>query len=406
MRPTLYLDFARARRFDPRLSYSRASSGTFLDPAGFLRTVAANVPRFDHDVTGRCKGILLEEAGTNLLLRSEELDNAAWGQNSNADMDVTANATLAPSNAVTGDKIYEATTANANHVLLQTFTASDGTVYCWSFHGKAAERSRLALSILRKDGVQRGKVFELADGTILSDVSGAPDYSGIINVGNGWYRCWVATSVLTGATTPAVRATLANGASQLTYAGTVNSGLYGWGGQCEIGKAPTSYIQTTSATVTRAADLLTLSGTEYSRVFNPVAGTILIEVSDIGYPVSGSNTYFGSFDDGGGNNLIGLLDSGALNRFQVTASGVGQASVDPTYGGQVRKTVVAAYKGNDFACSVNGSAVVTDTSGSLPSVTQLAIGAAAGLTRGRVCVERLIYWPVRLPDQQIQNLSR
>ena len=71
LRPSLLLDFANSKQVDPRITFTRASTATYYDAQGVLRTAASGVPRIDHDpVTGECSGLLIEEARTNLLLNS------------------------------------------------------------------------------------------------------------------------------------------------------------------------------------------------------------------------------------------------------------------------------------------------------------------------------------------------
>lgn len=56
---------------DPRITFTRASTGTYFDAAGVMQTAAVDVPRFDHDpVTLQPKGLLIEGARTNVLLGS------------------------------------------------------------------------------------------------------------------------------------------------------------------------------------------------------------------------------------------------------------------------------------------------------------------------------------------------
>jgi hypothetical protein len=55
-------------------SFSRASPATYFDYTGTMRTAATGEPRYDYDpVTKTARGILIEEARTNLLLNSEAL---------------------------------------------------------------------------------------------------------------------------------------------------------------------------------------------------------------------------------------------------------------------------------------------------------------------------------------------
>jgi hypothetical protein len=54
--------------------FTRASTGTYYDSGGVPRTAAINAPRFDYDPTTlQLKGLLLEDASTNLLLNSGAL---------------------------------------------------------------------------------------------------------------------------------------------------------------------------------------------------------------------------------------------------------------------------------------------------------------------------------------------
>jgi hypothetical protein len=72
--PTLELDFQNGLGLDPRISFTRASSGTYFDVTGTMQTAASNVPRIGYDpVSHLIQGLLIEEARTNLLLNSATL---------------------------------------------------------------------------------------------------------------------------------------------------------------------------------------------------------------------------------------------------------------------------------------------------------------------------------------------
>ena len=59
---------------DPRITFTRASTATYFDATGTLQTAAANTPRFDYDPVAHApRGLLIEEARTNLLLNSAVL---------------------------------------------------------------------------------------------------------------------------------------------------------------------------------------------------------------------------------------------------------------------------------------------------------------------------------------------
>ena len=71
VKPTLQLDFLNSTKLDSRISFSRASIATRVNPQGLIETVAANTPRFDYDpVTKSPLGFLVESARTNAILNS------------------------------------------------------------------------------------------------------------------------------------------------------------------------------------------------------------------------------------------------------------------------------------------------------------------------------------------------
>ena len=80
-RPSVLLDFANSRRVHPLIQCTRASAATCYGPDGQLRTVGANVPRIDFDpATGKCLGLLIEDASANLLTHSNNFADASWSK--------------------------------------------------------------------------------------------------------------------------------------------------------------------------------------------------------------------------------------------------------------------------------------------------------------------------------------
>jgi hypothetical protein len=116
--------------------------------------------------------------------------------------------------------------------------------------------------------------FNLASGTALT--SG----SSIENYGNGWYRCVSAPyTIASGDLSGTVSFFFAEGDSDVTWpvSGALNLTAYTWGAQMEAGSVPTSYIPTTTAAVTRNADVISVSGA-VSGCIGQTEGTIYAEV--------------------------------------------------------------------------------------------------------------------------------
>ena len=71
---SLDLSFMTPGTLDPRITFTRASTGTYFDATGTMQTAAINAPRWDYDpVSLQLRGLLLEDARTNLLLNSAAL---------------------------------------------------------------------------------------------------------------------------------------------------------------------------------------------------------------------------------------------------------------------------------------------------------------------------------------------
>ena len=182
----------------------------------------------------------------------------------------------------------------------------------------------------------------------------------------------------------------------------VNTTIYLWGAQLEAGSFATSYIPTLASTVTRSADVASVN--TLSPWFNQTEGTFLSNVS----PLAIDNDISLSASDSGGyaNSMYLPADSGA--QFIVVNSSVVEAQIDAgTILANTPNKIAAAYAANNFALSVNGGAVVTDTSGAIPTVDRLVLGGLEGNTANRLNghLRQVAYYPRRLTNAELQALS-
>jgi hypothetical protein len=184
---------------------------------------------------------LIEKVRTNLILYSEQFNDASWAANLNAS--ATANATTAPNGTATADKIVE-DTSTSQHYVGQTPTSITGVGHTISVFAKAAERSFLFLFEDSAGG--RSAYFDLSNGTI-GTVGGSATAS-ITSVGNGWYRCSVTYTASGTLVRMRVATATANGTA--SYTGNGTSGIFVWGAQVEVSDfGATAYIPTTTAAV-------------------------------------------------------------------------------------------------------------------------------------------------------------
>lgn len=401
IRPSLDLDFANGQTVDPRITFTRASTATRTNSRGLIELVPSGVPRIDFDaVTGACKGLLIEEQRANLLTYSEQFDNAAWVKLATT---ITTNATTAPDGTLTADLVL-VDASNGFHNVTQAVTGVVGLAYSISTYLKAGAltRYRLAGRLSANWAVFPAGVFDLTTGSIVS--STGDKAATIENAGGGWFRCTVygtcATATNIGFDGGPVLTTTNN------FDGAANpGGVYMWGAQLEAGAFPTSYIPTVASQVTRAADVASMTGVNFSSWYRSDEGSLLAS-----YILSNVTT---------NSNIAGLSDGTTSNRMIIrgasnstTASigavgGVTQWNDGFTSGSANTITQFSlAVKANDIAMTRNGVPVVTDTSASLPTVNQLRIGAdgdGTGLINGHI--RSLSYYPKRLTNLELQALS-
>lgn len=133
-------------------------------------------PRFDYDpVTLAPRGLLIEEQRTNLLVRSEEFENAAWAKLAAT---VTANAGVSPDGTADADTL----TANSANATLRQAVSTSAVAMTFSIYMK------------RKAG----------SGDIQISSNGTDWVTQTID-SSAWTRCIITQTALAGSTSPGVR---------------------------------------------------------------------------------------------------------------------------------------------------------------------------------------------------------
>lgn len=404
-RPALLFRFAETQNFvDPRITFTRATTGTYIDRVGVLKTAPAGVPRWaSHPVNGRPQGVLVESAATNLALYSQEFDNAAWTKTSAS---ISANSAVAPDGTTTADTItVSGASGNANQAV--TITAGNAvTVSCY-FKQLTSGFARLRIT----DGSNSVAAwFNLATGAVGSASAGAVTciYSAhsIEALASGWYRCQLTVAT---ATSTAFTVHVSAAAADSTEPANADS-VYAWGAQIEergTSSAASSYAATTSASVTRNGDAVMIpTNTSW---FNAAEGTMLLEW--VGRPAPLSGVYGGVANTFNDHIYLWRASSTQL-AYVVSAGGVAQVQIMLSHTNADGTTYRAAlaWKDNDFAACINGGTVGTDTAGTVPTgLARLAVGNApwssGGGTQPRVPFRAAAYWPRRLSDAVLQTLT-
>lgn len=175
--------------------------------------------------------------------------------------------------------------------------------------------------------------------------------------------------------------------------------------QLEEGDTASSYIPTGAGATQRGEDVATVPLGSW---FNASQGTLVFSGSMAG---AQANDRIIEIDSGASSTRLSVLWNSVLSKpqFQVWEAGALQAAVAPgstAIGFGVPFRVAVAYALNDFAVSLNGSAVSQDNSGILPSgLTTLRLGRSIWGAQGLMLAESVVYYPTRLGDAELVSLS-
>jgi hypothetical protein len=355
-------------------------------------TAAVYGPRFDFDGSGVTS---VEPIATNLLLYSQEFDNAAWVKSGST---ITANTTAAPDGTTTADTLTGNGVLGAHSILQVQAASADGKTF--SVYLKAGTNN-FAQIFFDNTGVPFAN-FDLSTGSLGS--TGSSVTATITSAGDGWYRCVVYTSSSL-ATNPRIGLVTSSTAAR-SESNTLSTDIYLWGAQAELSATATSYIPTVASTVTRSADFVSVN--TLSPWYNATEGTLFSEW-DQSSVATGNEPYQLQFSDGTLNNRIVLFATSITEQLFVGTGGVAQAFIGRTTltANQTLKAA-ARVKANDFALVLNGGAASTDTSGTVPTVTQFALGqnnltAGTKLLNGHL--RRVAYYPRALSTAELQALT-
>lgn len=377
------------------VTFTRASSGRYVDSDGLIKTATTNAPRFDHNpTTGESLGLLVEEQRTNLLLYSACDSNWPTGGFGTA----TYNLELSALGLFSGVQIASAG-QNWHSIYRTGISLTASTVYAFTLFYRAGTSGRVRLTFRNNT-----TATETVVNGLVGNLSVSAAFAGSATITSQYLCSDGLTYVVAGTYTP--NNTSADHWYRIGPDSTTNGQtVIALGGQLEAGAFPTSYIPTTTATATRSADVASITGSNFSSWYRQDEGTVF--ASSLSYGATNSNRRIAFATDGTTSNRFGFLyNSSNAPQLVVASAGVITANPSVALTG-ANYAIAAAYKLDDYRISAAGSNVSADTSGALPvGISQLSIGSQINSEPINGTIRRLTYWPQRLPDSTLQQITQ
>ena len=418
--PSLKLDFANSRALDPRITFTRASSASYVGKDGLIKLAKANEPRFDHDpITGESLGLLIEEERTNY----QSGNTTSFGV---MDIPITqgvstaSDVTTAPNGIQQAGRISASGVDEIQRIGYNTQSTASGQYNIFSVFVKADSGTPI-LGFYSNTFVANNVAFnvDLSDGT-TNTINAPADFVGKVEpFRNGWYR----VSVM-GTGSGAGGSWNINIVSSLTSARGAQSGsnnasasYFIWGVQEELSDSPFAssvmFIQKAgSFTREKEFPIIETSSIDFKEFTQGGEGTLVCEFSNAGSIGSDIAICF-SGDTHNGATFVGLgtnSNRNAFNRNRVnTTNNVLSTDINFTTTGFYKVGFGIGQSKCTLAVKGSSSGVLEDTSVSYDSTpyTKLILGcdqtssSINNMINGTI--KSVFYYPTLLTNSQLQS---
>jgi len=386
----------------------RNSTKYVLGSGGDIISYATDQPAFEFNADGSYKGLLVEPAATNICLQSEDL-STTWLDDSTSLQQASTTETPDGDTSSKNIKLVDTNAGGTGGVYLyQTITVSGGTKYTASAFVKKDQLDWVALQANATGGspdANPTQYFDLTNGALGTPTAGIQD-STIEAYPNGWYRCSITWTQGAGGTSFTFIIYVAEADGVANVDRDTTSSIFVWGAQVEAGPIATSYIPTTTASVTRVKDDISL--TSASSLIGQTEGTLYLEVD---WTATNTNRHLLCASDGTENNRM-LIHTVIGNELRMFAQAGGsnlfnKGESSSTYSG-IQK-IAFAYKTDDFELYRNGSSISSETSGSLAALatlTDIDLGQSFDATlQANMWIRAVALFTRRLSDAEAQALT-
>ena len=367
---TLSLDFTTGV-LDSRLTFTRSTTGTYINSSGYVTSAAINAPRFDYDPTTMTpRGLLIEGSASNLLTYSEAF-TPDW-----TDTNITRDGTLRTSPDGTAD------------ALRVTASAGNATIIRTSAIGTSAQRT-----------------FSVW----LRRVTGTGNIQYTQNNGTNWTTQAITSSW--------VRYTFTHSVDHQAGIRIVTSGdeIEIWGAQLEAGSGASSYIPTVASTVTRVADFCTIPTSSF--ITGPLYPQTLFVECIPATPSAAFPDIVRLFDRtaGGtfsyGTELYYYGSSTMTAQRKINASTNTDRSLASGLAYNSRHKIAVAIDSSTFLGSydgLTGSGTTTAPSALATQVTHMGVGCSGDASAGSVMfgtIRQIKFFPFAMAQSQLNALT-
>ncbi|NBW16630.1 MAG: hypothetical protein EBR82_52505, partial [Caulobacteraceae bacterium] len=346
---------------------TRATTATRVNASGYIEVVASGVPRLDYFASGGvvgCPALLVEASGSNGILNSQDT-RTSWN------LGATLTSSYVDVIGVSGNNLTVAVSGSgigfdagvlrraSNNVAL-----ASGSTYTLSFFLKKTGTHTIAGYYAVIGGLDLGAGFNVSgsfsSGQIYNTANTTNRIRRVEQWGTDVYRCSETFTMTASGTLTQLGlgpTTAVNNAAHPA----VGLGIAFAAPQIELGAIPTSFIPTTTAAVTRNADVVSVSGA-VSGSIGQTEGTIYIECQS--EFATNDIIVINTAGQSPGNNFVSITKT-PTNVFRLTilTSGtiilIDQASAITSFA-----KIAVAYASGNTALFINGTQIgSTNTTG-------------------------------------------
>jgi len=350
---------------------TRATTATRVNASGLIESVASGIPRLDYFASGGtvgCPALLVEPAATNSILQSAD-SASGWTLNTSmtrATIDVIGVSGVNLTVGASGS-IGSAGSRYTSPLLTPALNLASGSTYTISFFFKKTTAHTI------------GGYYTTISGAAAGDLGGGFDVSGSFSSGSiynsagttnrirrveKWgtdvFRCSETFTMTASGTVERINLGVLTAVNSTTVA-PIGTTIGFAAPQLELGSVPTSFIPTTTGSVTRNADVVSVSGA-VSGSIGQQSGTIYIECQS--EFATNDIIVINTAGQSPGNNFVSITKT-PTNVFRLTILTSGTIIlIDQTSAITSFAKIAVAYASGNTALFINGTQIgSTNTTG-------------------------------------------